>query len=69
MSGRTQLWLGSVMLALAVGLLLSSAFFARPGYAQEGGLGEGRSRRYVMVTGLRGSAQSTQTFLSTFSFV
>ena len=27
MSGRTQFWLGSVMLALAVGLLVSSVLF------------------------------------------
>ncbi|MFW6161829.1 MAG: hypothetical protein ACODAJ_03615 [Planctomycetota bacterium] len=61
MKGRTQLWLGSVMLALAVGLLLSSTLFTRPGYAQNSGPGEGRTRRYVMVTGIRGSAANTQT--------
>jgi len=60
MSGRTQLWLGSVMLALAVGLLVSSAMFSRPAYAQEG-IGEGRTRRYIVVTGPRGSAANTQT--------
>ena len=43
MSGRTQFWLGSVMLALAVGLLVSSAIAPRPLYAQDG-IGEGMTR-------------------------
>lgn len=60
MSGRTQFWLGSVMLAMAVGLLVSSAIFPRASYGQEG-TGEGRTRRYVMITGIRGSATNTQT--------
>ncbi|MFC1806488.1 hypothetical protein ACFL09_05860 [Planctomycetota bacterium] len=60
MSGRTQFWLGSVLLALAVGLLLSSTIFPRSSYATEA-VGEGRSRRYVMIVGTRGSAANTQT--------
>jgi len=60
MSGRSQFWLGSVMLALAVGLLVSSVLFSRPLYAQQG-IGEGRTQRYAMVTGVRGSASNTQT--------
>lgn len=60
MSGRTQFWLGSVMLALAMGLLVGRAVVPRAAHAQEN-LGEGRTRRYAMVTGLRGTAQHTQT--------
>lgn len=61
MSGKTQFWLGSVMLALAVGLLVGRAIVSPPAYAQEASYGEGSSRRYKMVTGIRGTAQSTQT--------
>ena len=60
MSGKTQFWLGSVALALAIGLMVGGVG-PRRGYAQEGGLGEGRSRRYAMVTGIRGSSTNTQT--------
>jgi len=60
MSGRTQFWLGSVMLALAVGLLLGTSLLTRPTYAQES-RGEGRSGRYALVTGIAGAATNTQS--------
>ena len=53
MSGRTQFWLGSLMLALALGLLVGGAFLARPSYGQAEG--EGRSGNYAIVSsGLAG---------------
>ena len=61
MSGRTQFWLGSVMLALAVGLMVGRVAVPRSAYAQESGFGEGKTRRYAMVTGIRGNAQNTQS--------
>jgi len=60
MSERTQFWLGSVMLALAMGLLAGSFIFPRATWSQddaatvEGG-------RYSLITGIRGSTQSSQT--------
>jgi len=39
---------------------VSSVVFAPASYGQEG-LGEGRTRRYAVVTGIRGSATNTQT--------
>lgn len=48
MSGRTQFWLGSVMLALAVGLLLGGALLPGPGYAAQPP-GEGRSMNFAVV--------------------
>lgn len=60
MSQRSQFWLGSVMLALAMGLLAGSFVFPRATWGQDdatvvpGG-------RYSVLTGLRGSTQSSQT--------
>lgn len=61
MSGKTQFWLGSVMLALAVGLLVGRAIVSQPAHAAEASYGEGSSRRYKMVTGVRGTTANSQT--------
>jgi hypothetical protein len=55
-----QFCLGSVMLALAMGLLAGSLIFPRATHSQEA-QGEGRAGRYAVVTGIRGSAPSTQS--------
>jgi hypothetical protein len=60
MSGRTQFWAGSVMLALAVGLFVGGVVFPRPSYSQDV-VGEGRSRKYAVVAGIRGILQNTQS--------
>ncbi|MFC1806489.1 hypothetical protein ACFL09_05865 [Planctomycetota bacterium] len=60
MSERTQFWLGSVMLALAMGLLAGSFIFPRATWGQddvavvEGG-------RYAVIPGLRGSSIGAET--------
>lgn len=60
MSERTQFWLGSVMLALAMGLLAGSFIFPRATWSQDdAAIVEGG--RYSVLTGIRGSVQSTQT--------
>ena len=48
MSGRTQFWLGSLMLALAIGLLVGGAIVPGPGYAAQPP-GEGRSMNFAVV--------------------
>ena len=48
MSGRTQFWLGSVMLAVAVGLLVGGVILPRPSYSQDAA--EGRSSNFALVT-------------------
>ena len=58
MSGRTQFWIGSVMMALAIGLLVGGAIFPKAAYSQEG---EGRTGRYALGTGIPGSTQRSQT--------
>lgn len=58
MRGRTQLWLGSVMLALAMGILAGGLIAPRQAIGQ----GElGGSHRFAVVTGVEGSASRTQT--------
>jgi hypothetical protein len=61
MSGRTQFWLGSVMLALAMGLLVGSFLYPRTTLAQDGVGGEGRTGRYALVPGVRGTTQQSET--------
>jgi len=53
-----QFWIGSVMMALAIGLLVGGAIFPKAAYSQEG---EGRAGRYALVTGIPGNAPKTQT--------
>jgi hypothetical protein len=67
MSDRTQFWLGTMMLALAAGLLLGGVVLPRPSYGQQAGwhYGEGRSGKYMVVTGVEGSANRTQTIYVT----
>ena len=60
MSDRMQFWLGTVMLALAVGLLVGSFAFPRASVAQEEPA-QGALGRYGLLTGVRGSVASTQT--------
>jgi len=60
MSGRTQFWLGSLMLALAMGLLVGSFILPSPTYGQQS-RGEGRAGRYALVTGIAGVTQKSQT--------
>jgi len=60
MSDRAQFVLGSVMLALAIGLLVGSVVL--PPAAQGAGAGtEGRGFRYGLVTGVHGNAQQSET--------
>lgn len=47
MSGKTQFWLGSIMLALAVGMIVGGLLYPKPSYSQ--GLGEGRTGNYALV--------------------
>lgn len=59
MSGRTRLWLGTVLLTLAIGLLIGGLVRPRPAIGQEPGeAGEGR---FAFTAGIRGSARHTQT--------
>jgi hypothetical protein len=66
MSDRTLFWLGTVMLALALGLLVGGVVLPRPTHAQQlHHFGEGRSAKYVLVTGVEGNARQTQTIYLT----
>ena len=58
MSGRTQLWLGSILLAVAVGLLVGGLFVPRAAQAQgpEAGL-----TSFGIATGIPGTERRTQT--------
>ncbi|MBM4033266.1 MAG: hypothetical protein FJ291_15995 [Planctomycetes bacterium] len=47
MSGKTQFWLGSLMLALAVGILVGGLLYPRPTYSQD--VGEGRTGNFALV--------------------
>jgi len=59
MSGRTQFWLGSLMLSAAVGILVGGLLNPRPIYSQD--IGEGRSGSFAIVassiTGTRPRSQ------------
>jgi hypothetical protein len=59
MSGRTQFWLGSLMLALAVGILVGGLVAPRPTYSQDNG--EGRTGNFAVVaSNLQGSRPKSQ---------
>jgi hypothetical protein len=58
MSDRTQFWLGTLMLALAMGLLAGGLIFPEATVGQEAA---GQVGRYALLTGIRGSVASTQT--------
>ena len=60
MRGRTQFWLGSVALALAVGMLAGGLVWPRAAVGQDDEA-VGGSHRYAVVTGLAGSARRSQT--------
>ena len=57
MSGKTQFWVGSVMLALAMGILVSTVVMPQVASAQ----GEGRSGRYALVPGVSGTTANSET--------
>jgi hypothetical protein len=67
MSDRTQFWFGTMMLALAAGLLIGGALLPRSTYGQQVlyDYGEGRSAKYMVVTGIEGTAAHTQTIYVT----
>lgn len=53
MSGKTQFWLGSLMLAAALGILVGGLLYPKPSYSQN--MGEGRSGNFAIVsTDLKG---------------
>jgi hypothetical protein len=56
MSGRTQFWVGSLMLAVAVGALVGGLLYPRPSYSQ--GLGEGRAGNFALVASSLGGAKA-----------
>ena len=56
MSGRTQFWLGSLMLALAVGILVGGLVCPKATYSQD--VGEGRTGNYALVASNLHGAQS-----------
>jgi hypothetical protein len=59
MSGRTQFWLGALMLALAIGILVGGLVSPRVVYSQDAG--EGRSGNYAIVaSNLPGSRPKSQ---------
>jgi len=60
MSDRTQFWLGSVLLALAMGLLAGSFIFPRATWGQDD-VGVVQGGRYSVITGIRGSTQNSET--------
>ncbi|NQT86044.1 hypothetical protein HQ560_04720 [bacterium] len=58
MSGKTHFWVGSVMLALAMGILVSSAIVPRTASAQDA---ESSGGRYALVRGVPGSTANSET--------
>ncbi|NQT86045.1 hypothetical protein HQ560_04725 [bacterium] len=58
MSGRKQFWLGSVMLAAAMGILVGTVVMPQTATAQTG---EGRTQRYALVRGVSGTTQRSET--------
>ncbi len=59
MSSKTQFWLGSLMLALAVGILVGGLVSPRPSYSQD--VGEGRSGNFALIaSSLPGSKPKSQ---------
>ena len=61
MSGRTQFVIGSVMLALAIGLVVGVMVAPRGLWAADGGGAEGRTMRYALVTGITGTTPGSET--------
>jgi hypothetical protein len=65
MSGRTQFIVGSVMLALAIGILAGSLISPRSamgqGLAAANGGGVGRTFRYAFVTGIPGTLPRSES--------
>src|SRR5271169_224084 len=62
MTGRTQFIVGSVMLALAIGILAGSLLSPQSALGQathEGG--QGRSFRYALVTGIQGTMTNSES--------
>ncbi len=58
MSGKTQFWLGSLMLAAAIGIMVGGLLHPRPSYSQN--MGEGRSGNFAVVsTDLKGLRPSS----------
>jgi hypothetical protein len=55
MSGKTQFWLGSLMLALAVGILVGGLLYPRPTYSQD--TGEGRTGNFALVASNQGGVR------------
>ena len=60
MRGRTQFWLGSVALAVVLGLLCGGVITPQTAVGQDELLGN-TSMRYSMVLGLPGSVERSQT--------
>lgn len=60
MRGRTQFWLGSVALAVVVGLLCGGLLTPRSAIGQEP-LAATQAMRYSMVLGIPGSTERSQT--------
>ena len=60
MSQGTQVVVGAALVALVVGLLVGGAVGPAAAYSQ-GHQGEGRTGRFALVTGIRGSTPNTQT--------
>ena len=58
MSSKTHFWVGSVMLALAMGILVSSAIVPRTASAQDA---EAGGARYALVRGVSGSSPNSET--------
>ena len=59
MSGKTQFWLGSLMLTLAVGVLVGGLLYPKPSYSQD--VGEGRSGNFALIaSSLQGNRPKSQ---------
>ena len=59
MSGKTQFWLGSLMLALAVGILVGGLVSPKVSYSQDAG--EGRTGNFALIaSSLAGSKPKSQ---------
>jgi len=59
MSGKTHFWLGSLMLAAAVGLLVGGLLYPKPSYSQD--VGEGRAGNFALIaSNLQGTRPKSQ---------
>ena len=59
MSDRARFLIGSVMIAVALGLIVGGFVLPRSAYSQQSSA-EGRSDRYALVTGIEGSTRNSQ---------